>query len=571
MALEKKPNKGLKGMFNRFLSKHVETILSIPGAKLYKKFVEDTKHTADVQDKVMHEIINYGRDSVFGKQYNFSNIKKYKDFKNNIPTHNYEALRPYVDRHTKGEENVLFPGKPLMYNQTSGTTDKSKLIPITQYAFDRTIKDRGKLWMYGIMKSFPGIFKGKDLTLISPAVQGHTEDGTPFGSLSGLMYQNIPEFVKLVHTVPYSVFTVKDYKAKIYTLMRFAMAHNITCILTGNPSTVLNLVTRGNEWKEDIIRDIHDGTLNKDLALDPEIRAETEALLKPNPKRAKQLRTMIDGNNMLRPADYWPNLRLIHTWSNGNCRLQIPKLDTWFRKETPVLDFGYIASEINATDIIDSKTSGSVLQIQNAFYEFSPYEDEEKKDKRYYRAHELEVGKQYFIYITTFNGLYRYNMNDVLKMIGHFNDTPLVKFMHKGQGVTSIQGEKLSEDHVIEAIGSASKETGINHDFFFAYANAEASRYQIYIDFLDREAKLKKGDFGNAVDRALSKVNVEYEAKRKSERLKAPEIIPLIRGAFDQYHHLRLGEGAHEGQIKWIHLSGTDVDKARMQQLADES
>jgi hypothetical protein len=94
-----------------------------------------------------------------------------------------------------------------MYNQSSGTTALPKLIPVTPYNFQRTIKDRGKLWLYGLMKQFPSLYSGKDLSVVSPAVEGHTADGTPFGSLSGLMYNNIPNFMKRVHTVPYSVST----------------------------------------------------------------------------------------------------------------------------------------------------------------------------------------------------------------------------------------------------------------------------------------------------------------------------------------------------------------------------
>jgi len=103
---------------------------------------------------------------------------------------------------------VLFPGRPLMYNQSSGTTAQPKLIPVTPYNYERTIRNRGKLWLYGLTRHYPGVFAGGDLGVVSPAVEGHTEDGTPFGSLSGLIYQNIdppytmPNVNAVVHWIP---------------------------------------------------------------------------------------------------------------------------------------------------------------------------------------------------------------------------------------------------------------------------------------------------------------------------------------------------------------------------------
>ncbi|MBI5546515.1 MAG: GH3 auxin-responsive promoter family protein [Deltaproteobacteria bacterium] len=569
MPRGKSPRSQRGSLVSRFMARHLETLLSVPGSRLYRRFVAATRDTRSTQEAVLREILRQAGDTVFGREHRFGAIDTPEQYRAAVPVRDYEGLYPYIERHMRGEAGVLFPGKPLMYNQSSGTTAKAKLLPISPYAFERTIKNRGKLWLYGLMRDFPGVYAGKDFTLVSPAVEGHTPDGTPYGSLSGVVYQNIPEFIKLVHTIPYSAMTIADHPAKVYTLLRCALGQDVTIILTGNPSTVLNLVSRADQAKAALIRDIHDGTLDPGLEIEPAIRAEVESTLAPDPGRAAELERIAARAERFSPAHYWPRLRLVHTWTNGNCALLVPKLKEWFAPGTPILDFGYIASELTATDLIDKETGGSILQIRNGYYEFTHLDEGEAPDRRFYRADELEVGQRYLIYITTLSGLYRYDMNDVLEVVGHFNSAPIVRFLFKGKGITSITGEKLSEAQLIEAMSIASRRSGVGYEFFMGYADTERQRYCLYVEFAAGTAPARRRDFQQAVDQALGEVNVEYRAKRKSERLSPLEVVPLGGGAFERYRALRLAEGAHDGQFKWMHLSGLDHARVRMDQLVE--
>ena len=560
---------GIKGLVNRVLARNVERVLAIPGRKLYARYERATREPEAAQRAVLAEIVSVAADTVFGREHGLGEVRSYEEYRARVPVRDYEGHRPYVERHAKGEAGVLFPGKPLMYTRTSGTTALPKLIPISRYNFERTIKNRGKLWLYGLSRHFPGIYSGQDFTIVSPAVEGRTEDGTPFGSLSGLIYKNIPEFVKLVHTIPYDVITIKDYDAKAYCLLRLGVPADVTAIFTGNPATVLNLATKADLWKEEIIRDVRDGTLRPDLRVEPHIRSAIEERLTPCAARAAELDAVAASDGGFRPAGYWPNLKLVHTWTNGNCSLVLPKLKPWFEEGTPVLDFGYIASEITAADLIDPATNGSLLALLSGFYEFSPIEDEDAADKPFLMAHELEIGARYYIYVTTFSGLYRYDMNDVVEVVAAHNGAPILKFLFKGKGITSIQGEKVSEAQFIDAVKRASEKTTVSCDFFVGYANPERNLYELYVELLGEPAKEHLEGFGAAVDAMLREINIEYDAKRHSERLKPVEIIPLGPNAFQRYRALRLAEGAHEGQLKWLHLSSTTVDRDRMKRLSE--
>ena len=561
---------GIKGAVNKLLARNLERVLAIPGGKLYRRYEEATRRAEATQREILSDIIDFARDTAFGREHGFGAISSYEEFRRAVPVRDFEGHRPWVERHTLGERDVLFPGKPMMYARSSGTTALPKLLPITPYNFERSIKNRGKLWLHGLARNFPGVYEGKDFTIVSPAVDGYTEDGTPYGSVSGVMYQHIPDFLKLVHTIPYDVITVEDYEAKSYLLLRFGVPSDVSLVLTANPASIRNLVQRADEWKEQLIRDVHDGTLRDDLKLEPAVRQMAEERLVPAPARAAELERLAGTAGALRPADYWPNLRLIHTWKCGNTGLVVSEIKPWFRPNTPILEFGYVASEITATDLMDPTNDGSLLAITNGFYEFTPVEEADRPvDRRtFLMAHELEPGHQYYVYVTTFSGLYRYDMNDVLEVVGKFNQVPVLRFLYKGKGITNLQGEKLSEAQMIAAVGRAAERTGTDHEFFVGYANREARRYDLFIELPGVSAPDQLDRFAVEVDRALQEVNIEYEAKRHTDRLGPVELIPLRENAFDCYRALRAEEGTHDGQLKWLQLCCIDGVRDQMQSLA---
>ncbi len=547
--------KGFMGLVDRILANNLEFLVSLPGAKKYKRFMAATKDADQIQLKVMRQILDYAKNTVFGKEHGFKDIFEYDEFKKRIPVMDYEAHRPYIERHQRGETDILFPGRPIMYNCSSGTTSKPKLIPVSSYNFESSIKGRSKLWLYGIMRNFPGIYSGKCLGVVSPAEEGKVEDGTPYGALSGLIRKNLPPFINLTNSAPFNVANISDYVAKTYVNCRFALPSDITIIITGNPATVLNLAIKTNQLREELIEDIRNGTLKKDLPIEPEIRAELESSLRPAPKRAAELDALVKQNGILKPKDYWPNLKLIHTWTNGNTGLVVPKLRDWYSEETPVLDFGYLSTEILSADLVIPENNGSILAIESGFYEFVHYGEEDNPDKQFLMAHELKVGEKYFIYVTTFSGLYRYDMNDVIEVVDFCNKTPVIKFMFKGKGVANIQGEKLSEAQFIEAMEMTGKQTKIKYDFFIGYADVEKSCYEVFVEFLGEYSKEQQTEFGKALDENLCAVNIEYEAKFKSERIHPVKIIPMGKDFFAGYRRLRINNGAYEGQIKWMQLT----------------
>ena len=92
-------------------------------------------------------------------------------------------------------------------------------------------------------------------------------------------------------------------------------------------------------------------------------------------------------------------------------------------------------------------------------------EEWESEQHNFLTIDQIEEGKQYYIFATTQNGLYRYFINDIIEVNGRFNNTPTIRFVQKGKGVTNITGEKLYENHLIEAVGEVKKKLGLDIQF----------------------------------------------------------------------------------------------------------
>jgi len=111
----------------------LKSILAKPFAKyIYNKTQKWANSPIETQDKVFKALIHSAKNTVFGKDHNFSNIKNHDDFVKQVPLRDYEALKPYVERVVAGQEDILWQGKPLYFAKTSGTTSGSKYIPITK-------------------------------------------------------------------------------------------------------------------------------------------------------------------------------------------------------------------------------------------------------------------------------------------------------------------------------------------------------------------------------------------------------------------------------------------------------
>jgi GH3 auxin-responsive promoter len=362
-----------------------------------------------------------------------------------------------------------------------------------------------------------------------------------------------------MYTAPYPVFAIEDYEAKYYTLLRLAAGQDISCIATVNPSTVLLLGDRLAQHTEPIIRDVRDGSLSADVAVPPELRASLH--LKPDPERARRLeQAASSGGGVLRPGLAWPKLAAIGCWKGGTVGAYLAKFDTLFPQRPPVRDFGYYATELRGSVPLSDQGDAGVIAVGTNVLEFHPAGEDRAPERRELLPIEaLEVGQRYFVYVTNASGLYRYDMNDIVEVAGHYGQTPLIRFIQKGKGVVSFTGEKLYEIQVIAAVDQALAARRGNYHFIAAVAElveGTTPRLVFLIEFDDPVAEHDGSGLVDRLDAALGDQNEEYQTKRKSLRYRAPIIRVVRSGEYDRYRRRMVETGQRaDGQFKILRLT----------------
>jgi len=524
-----------------------------------------TAKPQEIQDHLLFDLIKRNRATRFGRDHHFEAIRSLSDYRAQVSVGDYERLRPYIEHAQNGEAHALTAEPVLMFTLTSGSTGQPKLIPITQTT-RRNHRQLTRLWYYRAFVDHPDLFSGKLLGVVSPVIEGRTAGGIPFGAASGLIYQSSPSWIKNAYATPYEIAEVKDFEAKYYLIMRLALEHDITFFGTPNPSTILKLVETVNRNKQEMIQDICDGTIAAWCNLQPKMRAALESRLRKNPARARRLESLIKNDGTLRPREYWPRLQLIGCWKGGTVGVRLKEFARWFGKTTPVRDLGYMASEAQMTLPISDSGSAGILAIDENFYEFIPESEIDSPAPTILTCAELEAGASYYLVLTTAAGLYRYDINDVVRVAGFYNQTPLIEFVRKGRDVTNITGEKLHVNQVIQAMAQAQNAAGMAVQHFRACADAEESLYSFFVE-LDgaMPAQERLMQLLQELDASLRALNVEYAQKRESRRLAAPVLCVMKSGWFQRKTNAALEPGTRDVQLKAQLLSATPEEASEIQ------
>jgi hypothetical protein len=506
------------------------------------------------QKKLLFRIIKNNRSTLYGKEHGFSSIRTVEDFQKRVPVNNYESLRPYIKKMMRGDRGVLTKDKAIFFGITSGTTSKPKFIPVTRRSRMQKAKVMS-VWLYHVLTDHPEALKGKALVIMSPAVEGYAPSGVPYGSESGDAYKNMPSLVRRHYALPYEVFCIKDYEARYYTMLRIGIEADVTNISTMNPLTILVLCQKIDKYAKDIIEDIRKGSLNKSLNIDPRVRKAIENTMKANPKRALFLENLLIEKGALLPKDFWKDLALIACWTGGTVGLYVKELAKYFSEDIKMRDFGYVSTEARVSVPISDDGPSGVLTAGSNFYEFIPEEDIEKPDPRYLTVDKLKAHGRYYIIFTTPGGLYRYNIDDIIRVVGFQKAAPVIEFVQKGKNVSSATGEKLYEAQIIDAISKAKEATGIDVEFFCACLEWQIPpSYSFLVEFTQEHDAAKKRHFLGHVEDNLGKINIEYKAKRSSQRLGDPKLKILEKGSFERFRRARLAILQHDSQFKACHL-----------------
>ncbi len=519
-----------------------------------KHFLLAHKKTAELQDRLLKQLLTAHADTDFGRDHNLKSVRSYEDFTRAVPVQNYQTLKPYIDKVLQGQTTALIPpdDNVLMFSMTSGTTGEPKHIPATR----RSVTDIRKGWnVFGIRlyRDHPKAWLRHILQISSSMDESRSPTGIPCGAVSGLLAAEQKRIVRKFYTTPISVSQITDPPTKYYTILRCGVGKDVGMITTANPSSTIKLIETGQEHTAQLIRDVADGTLNPPSQIDPKITKQLR--LKPDPALAAKLQAGVDRDGILLPKHFW-SVTVLGNWTGGTMGLYIPRLKELF-EGVAIRDIGLLASEGRFSVPLFDSTPAGVAEIMGNFLEFIPADQAEEKNPPTLRAHELELSKEYVLVISNWTGLLRYNMDDRIRVVDRFGQSPIFEFLSRGKHTASITGEKITEHQVVESMRRASASAGASVERFVLQGRfAKTPYYQLSLEWPDSVTANRLADL---MDEALSKLNIEYHSKRSTGRLGPIKPILLDAGVLDktEANNIRLRKGRAE-QYKHQYLL-TDV------------
>ena len=529
----------------------------IPRASVRKQLKAFRTATVDCrgeQERVLQELLALNGDSRFSNERGLNSVKTPAEFRNAVPITRYDDYAPYIEDLKRGDHQALLGSgnRLLMFSLSSGTTSTSKFIPITQRFLD-DYRRGWQIWGISTFDDHPAINSRNIVQLSSDDDRFRTPGGTPCGNISGLVASMQKRIVQTMYTVPGTVAKIKTPEVKSYTTLRLALAdEHVGLAMTANPSTLIHLAKIAEENAESLIRDIHDGSLAVAGDVPDEVRhALRKRLNKRRPKRARFLENLIESTGRLRPMDYWQRMVAVAVWTGGSAGAYLHSLKEHYG-DVAIRDHGLSASEGRMTIPLEAGADG-VLDVTSHYFEFIPEEEYESEHPTVLEAHELEVGRNYFILLTTPSGFCRYDICDVVRCTGYENTTPKLVFLHKGAHISNVTGEKVSESQVVEAVKECVSQMSVPlKHFTVTPVWDEPPRYQLIAEQRDFSSSDLIEKFLRGVDTQLQTINCEYREKRNTGRLGDMTFFPLpddtwtrftrkrqatLGGSLEQYKH----------------------------------
>ena len=507
----------------------------------WKPFIKQTHQPQAVQQGLLERILSTQAETTFGKKYGFSRLRGYHEFRLGVPIHTYEELRPLIHAQENTSALQLNHEQPERYALTSGTTGQPKIIPLLP-STRQMLRRYQLLSTYAQYQGIPKIFQGKMLVIAGQEIEGYLESGTPYGSMSGMLAAALPSALQSKCLLPEAIHGLNDYQQKYLYLAAWALSESdLSVLATANPSTFLMLLDMGRQHFFQIVNQLEVHRKNPSSGSIPFPRISR--------RRLRFLQSLIGHEDQLTVEALWPKLKAVVTWTGGSCGALIPKLQSRLSEKTAIVEMGYLASEFLGSLNVDVQKNQCVPTFQENYFEFIEPTDWDANRPNTLTLEQLERGKQYYVLVTTLNGLYRYFINDLIEVAGWFHRTPTIRFIQKGKGVTNLTGEKLYEFHVMSAVNAIQQIYQITVGFYVMLADPLTFQYTLYLEHppLDFFA-------GYKLEQHLGKANLEFQAKRASGRLQPIRVVYLREGTGAAYTAHCLHQGQRDAQFKVIRL-----------------
>ena len=447
--------------------------------KRYHQIELFLKYPAEVQEEVLHQLLELAEDTEIGKKYGFESIANYKTFKERVPMVSYEDIEPIIERTRRGEQNVFWPTSIDWFAKSSGTTNaKSKFIPVSAEALEDCHFKSGKdmLCLYLNNNENSQLFTGKSLRL-GGSKQLYEDSGSSFGDLSAILIDNMPLWAEFSSTPSNKVSLMSEWESKLKAIIHESTQENVTS-LAGVPSWMLVLLNNVIEetGKENIFQ------------IWENLEVYFHGGVSFNPYK-EQYQNLLPSKNF--------NYYEIYNASEG---------------------FFAIQDRNNADDLL-------LMLDYGIFYEFIPMDVYGTELANAIPLWEVSKDINYAIIITTNSGLWRYKIGDTVRFTSL--DPYRIKVTGRTKHHINVFGEELIIENAEEALKSVCAKTGAEIKDYTAgpifMAGKEKGAHEWIIEF--RKPPEKLDYFIEIFDNALKSLNSDYEAKRYNNiTLKMPTV-----------------------------------------------
>lgn len=494
------------------------------------------------QLRTLADIVAAARPSRFGQAHGFDRIAEVDDYRARVPLSDYEDLRLWLEQ----DVGALTGERPLALLTTSASTGAPKRIPYTS-GFRESIRAAHDVFSAACFRDFPALPLGAGQTprgigLYQMSAPGQADwQGVPLDSYVSRLFQVALPEDPFFFALPRAVYEIADARRRLYVTMLLGADWDLRALRATNPTTLLLFARVLAESTDELLADL---AAPDRLELDPALRR----VALPRPALAGRLARL---GRPLRPRDLWPGLELLVTWRGGTCHLYEPYLQEQFgpvRIRAPI----FAASEGVVAIPLADEMAGGVPALSSSFFEFLPLDADGTNTLL---VDELEPGGRYELVLTSPAGMYRYLIGDIVEAEGRFEACPTIRFVARKGRTSSLTGEKLTELQVEDAVARATAHLG-RAPMFWVLSPQMAARpfYVLSVEWSAPAPSELVLALAREVDGALSALNVEYRAKRTSDRLGPVVVQETAAGEFERLQASGLS-GTRAANFKLPHLA----------------
>jgi hypothetical protein len=473
----------------------------------YRRTLKWSRQPGEAQKRVFQELLRCGRETIFGEDHDFSYITTYRDFRENVPIRDYEALRPYIYRIFEGGENVLWSGKPLYFAKTSGTTSGIKYIPISKDSMPYHITAaRNALLAHIYETGNTGFLNGK-MIFLSGSPKLDEKSGILTGRLSGIVNHHVPSYLRGNQLPSYKTNCIEDWEQKLDKIVEETIDENMA-LISGIPP-----------WVQMYFDRLEQQSGKKIGKLFPKFSVLVHGGVNFEPYKSKLFESIG---------------RRIHT------------IETFPASE------GFMAYQ-------DSQKEEGLLLLLNSgiFYEFIPANEVFNEHPTRLTIGQVETGVNYAIILNTNAGLWGYNIGDTVRFVS--TNPYRIVVTGRIKHFISAFGEHVIGEEVDQAMSETAKRYGAKVLEFTVAPQVNppeggAPYHEWFVEFETVPENLDA--FALALDDCLQKKNIYYRDLIAGHILQPLKIRPMQKDAFIQYMRSvgRLG-----GQNKLPRLSNDRV------------